>query len=701
MNSDRPIQRPEEDVFSRANFAKKFSDSLLLNSGSPGIVFSLEGEWGYGKTSLLNLIEYYLVENNPAPIIVRFNPWSFSGTDQIFEMFFAEFAKAFRAGEYNSKIIEKNLKALSGLLKISRTVWDLKFPGSGLIAGAAAKTLDQVFKDEGVIERKRKVEGEIGYYGYPVVVFIDDIDRLYPEEIRAVIKLVKVIADFSGVAYVLSFDPEPVCKALSFDEKNGGRGFLEKVVQVPISVPRIHPWQLKDFFREKIDDFIKSNNLSLYDFETDRIDEALSSGGVSHALRTPRDAIRAINRLRISALLTRGEVNLGDIVAFEVLANRFPSVASLIRRDPYRFILQEMGAPYYQDSDPLHFDLWDKSEGENKENKEGDYWLKDAVGDELDKKEYIVAKSILEFLFPGLLKSGFGNATDASDARCRLQICTEETLLKMLGAGQVDGIPSVVMATSFLLEPEKREDIERELEGSPDVDGWFHVLSNQVSDGHIADPKGAVLVASRIVENSHYDYDNRFILERAADFIIQVLRQELSIQGKKEILDQIASDGVCVALSENVLLNLVIEHGKWVVDKNRATISPEDRVIKDWDMLSSVLSKWEFLVKGLSKNQDKLLKEKNLLSVLYRWGQFKNHDFDDVKKFVRKASCIQGGLEKIFGRMTSMTEKSSVELLVWDTAEFVKALGDAVENGEKFNQEFLEKVEIWWGNSPT
>jgi len=80
-----------------------------------------------------------------------------------------------------------------------------------------------------------------------IVVFMDDIDRLTKSEIQTLFKLLKLIADFPYMVYVLALDIDMVARALqerytsSAEEeaegKNSGRVFLEKLIQVPVQLP--------------------------------------------------------------------------------------------------------------------------------------------------------------------------------------------------------------------------------------------------------------------------------------------------------------------------------------------------------------------------------------------------------------------------------------------------------------------------------
>ena len=54
----------------------------------------LYGQWGTGKTSLVNMILEEIKENEKV-VIVRFEPWNFSSTNQLLEQFFVHLANQF------------------------------------------------------------------------------------------------------------------------------------------------------------------------------------------------------------------------------------------------------------------------------------------------------------------------------------------------------------------------------------------------------------------------------------------------------------------------------------------------------------------------------------------------------------------------------------------------------------------------------
>ena len=57
-----------------------------------------------------------------------------------------------------------------------------------------------------VAAQKEQVTKALGSLEHPIVVIIDDIDRLDRAEIREIFKLVRLAANFPNVIYLLSFD---------------------------------------------------------------------------------------------------------------------------------------------------------------------------------------------------------------------------------------------------------------------------------------------------------------------------------------------------------------------------------------------------------------------------------------------------------------------------------------------------------------
>src|SRR5690606_20977210 len=83
------------------------------------------------------------------------------------------------------------------------------------------------------------LEGHLRVLGRPLVVFVDDIDRLEPEQIRMLLRQVKANANLPNIVFVLLFQASIVERALDPISDGQGRIFLEKIVQTSFDLPAV------------------------------------------------------------------------------------------------------------------------------------------------------------------------------------------------------------------------------------------------------------------------------------------------------------------------------------------------------------------------------------------------------------------------------------------------------------------------------
>ena len=86
--SDNPIEHVDDDVLNRTDYAKFFAQHVLNLDCSKGVVVGIFAPWGHGKTSFFNLARTEF--QNANVLIFDFNPWMFSGAEQLVDRFFNE-----------------------------------------------------------------------------------------------------------------------------------------------------------------------------------------------------------------------------------------------------------------------------------------------------------------------------------------------------------------------------------------------------------------------------------------------------------------------------------------------------------------------------------------------------------------------------------------------------------------------------------
>ncbi|HYU03277.1 MAG TPA: P-loop NTPase fold protein, partial [Jatrophihabitantaceae bacterium] len=86
---DKPETDPTRDRLGYAPFARHLAVAIRSMAPEEGLVMAIYGPWGSGKTTLLNFVRYFLSQApRGEPLVIEFNPWWFSGTEDLTRRFF-------------------------------------------------------------------------------------------------------------------------------------------------------------------------------------------------------------------------------------------------------------------------------------------------------------------------------------------------------------------------------------------------------------------------------------------------------------------------------------------------------------------------------------------------------------------------------------------------------------------------------------
>jgi hypothetical protein len=324
--SDAPVSDPQKDRFRRWPFARRIADTIAIRTDPSSFVVAIYGAWGDGKTTVLNFVDGELRKRSDV-LVVRFNPWRFPDETALLRHFFGELARVLGESLTTGKVkLGQTLAKYGELL-------DVAWSGVGKATSTAGKLLSTL----DIEQEKQKIAEMLGKHRKRVVVLMDDIDRLEKNEIQALFRLVKLSADFDHTAYVLAFDAEMVASAIGerFTSEEGkrsqaGRSFLEKIVQVPLTLPAIPATELRSFCIEAINEALKVAELDIDESEGRRFVRQFERS-VEIRLKTPRMAKRYGNALAFSLAINRGEVNTVDMMLIEAIRVFYPEAFALVR----------------------------------------------------------------------------------------------------------------------------------------------------------------------------------------------------------------------------------------------------------------------------------------------------------------------------------------------------------------------------------
>lgn len=240
-HSDNPIQRPEDDALGRAVQARSFAQHVSALDVSEGVVVGVLGAWGSGKTSFINLARDEFEQVGLS--MFDFNPWMFSGAEQLVEFFFVELAAQLKVRPDLTDVgkdLEDYGEAFSGMGWLPLVgPWIERGRGATKILSKILQRGKRGFADQrGVGARRAKLKKALADINKPIVVVLDDIDRLSTSEIRDVFKLVRLTASFPNIIYIVVFDRARVEQALG-EQGVPGRDYLEKILQLAVDLPAI------------------------------------------------------------------------------------------------------------------------------------------------------------------------------------------------------------------------------------------------------------------------------------------------------------------------------------------------------------------------------------------------------------------------------------------------------------------------------
>jgi predicted KAP-like P-loop ATPase len=327
---DRPISDAAQDRFGAVDFANALAAALRGIRKPHGTVLGLEGQWGSGKSGVVNLVTKRLSATANDVHVIVFNPWWFTNANDLTAVFFGEIAAAL-GGSFSGNV-KSSLRALglrlgqhSGLIG---NVVDFAAIGvpSGLSRSAIESVSSLVNADRSVTEEHAALASALANQRRRILVIIDDLDRIQGAQALEMIKLVKAAGQLPNVMYLLVYDRKILDRALANLAPEEGPQYLEKIVQASFSVPPANREDLRRWLFEGLG----------------RVFGVAETGPKTHlpnlyyslvdpCLHSPRDVVRLLNAVSVSWPAISKVANAADLLSLEALRLFKPSVYSAIQ----------------------------------------------------------------------------------------------------------------------------------------------------------------------------------------------------------------------------------------------------------------------------------------------------------------------------------------------------------------------------------
>ncbi|WP_047516767.1 P-loop NTPase fold protein [Vibrio harveyi] len=344
-HNDQPIQGGpnDPDLLNRLDFANNLANVLLLNHDDDCLTVSLEGEWGYGKTSVINLVKGALNEKDAAPIIIEYNPWLAGKPESLIQDFLLQFSSQLNIKD-NSEVAlraSKELIAYSSLFSVAKLVPGAE-PWASIVEkvfskfGSSTKKIAELKKLD-LLGKKKKVVSAIEKIKTPIIVVIDDIDRLTPSETFQVLRLVKAVADFSGTSFLLAFDSSYLVSVLDKNDIVNASEYINKVIQLRVPLPVISERGMNELANVELDNLSDKNLTDRFESDQERL-SWIYHHYFKHLIKNPRELKRFFNHLRFVLEQVEGQVCFSDLFSLSIIATKANAIYEHVKKTPEAYI---------------------------------------------------------------------------------------------------------------------------------------------------------------------------------------------------------------------------------------------------------------------------------------------------------------------------------------------------------------------------
>lgn len=231
--ADDEIGDEKDDLLTSSTQARSFAETVLASGAHPGLVFGVDGPWGVGKTSFINLAERYWENAEDRVIVCRFEPLRYASERDLTDRLIRDLSAAIQAKVF----VPEFRPTASRYSRLIKGKADVSFLGFKLSLEPSHETVDELLGDIDQVLRR---------INRRVIIVIDDLDRLDAKTTNNVLFATRRTFKLSQATYVLCYDTEILAE--NKEEGSRAREFLEKFVTVKLSL-FVDSSSIRDFLR--------------------------------------------------------------------------------------------------------------------------------------------------------------------------------------------------------------------------------------------------------------------------------------------------------------------------------------------------------------------------------------------------------------------------------------------------------------------
>ncbi|ECG0898172.1 TPA: AAA family ATPase [Escherichia coli] len=671
--NDSPIERREEDLYGVTSFSEALAKSILNIKDPIGTTIALNGAWGSGKSSTVNLIRAELSEAKDSHLIVtEFKCWWYRGEEALALAFLQQLNSVLgeQFGDKTRKLVRKLGR---GILQAGPVIGPaIALTPVGWLSGLVGGLFDvakRLFPDEEPLETVfRELSKVLEAENRRFLVIIDDMDRLSSEEALAIFRLIKSVGRLPNVMYLVVFDRQLADKAINEKYPSEGPHFLEKIIQAGFELPMPVSTDLNNAVLASIDEICGTpSEDQLVRFMNVFYDV------VAPYITSPRHVSRFQNAISVTWPAIAGEVNLADFVALEIIRLYEPTLFSAIKGNKSLV-------------------CGTKTENNNNNDDRFSIFLNG-----IEEGRQDVAKTALQRLFPRLESIGYGGEW-ISEWSSERRVCVEahfDTYFRLnlsdevLSGKAIDELIEKAGDSDYIKKVFMDAANARRRTGQSMVPVYFDELTTHGKrvDKDKVRPLLSALFEIHDAIDLKIDADSGFMAManttlRYHWLIRKLTRNKFSIEERTDMYLKATE-----AASLGWLINFVSSaRGDYQVREDRQPTAEEDCLVSE-NVLPE-LTKRALNAIRTSSADGSLLVHKDLLYILYRWIDFMGGDptearawtdslLDDRKALLILVKVMTGASWSMgmggFGSLGDRVSKRTVRAQISDDSPVIDA----------------------------
>lgn len=302
---------------------------------------------GYNRDFLLRTLldkvlstfdSHYFVENPNSFTILLSESFGIGKTS-----FLCQMKKAIRRGEYQKKIIyvefrpwlcEKTETMITEFFSVLHQELNRHFIlPTGMFSSYLSLLVEKVpdsyysfmfkslYKKKTLTTEHDRIMTFLKQIDRPIVISIDDVDRLHDDEVKLMLNLIRDTADFPNLFYIIAADKKNLCLSLERLGIEAPEVYMKKFINFECLFPA-NDAVLKKIFQEKLDSVLRE--YSCTGTKDPIIDSIFEIESLLNAFETPRDIVRFFNVFTFAMdCIERngmmGEINVADLFAISII----------------------------------------------------------------------------------------------------------------------------------------------------------------------------------------------------------------------------------------------------------------------------------------------------------------------------------------------------------------------------------------------